>query len=274
MILSFFNSEVMQAALLPSLLTAFVASSVSIMIMAHRLSFLAVGVSHASLAGAGVAVALSLPLLPVAGGIAIAVALLLAWMPRRRGIGEDAGTGILFSGSMALGILLISTAEQYRLDLFGLLFGNILTVSESDFQWLMAGSAIILFALLFSARCWWSIAFDAVTVAAEGVSVISYRLLLYAVIGLTVVLCVKLAGVVLTTGLLVLPGATAWFWGRTLFGLWSISVVTALLGTLVGLMFSYYWDWPSGATVVLTLCLIFATSGGAAWLLQQNRKHV
>jgi len=126
---AFFNSPVMAGALFPALLIAVVTSSMSMFVLAHRLSFLTVGVSHASLAGLGIAVTLSLPLLPTAAVTAVAVALLLAIKPSRQGINEDAGTGVLFAGSMALGVMLISNANSYEVDLFGLLFGNILSLS-------------------------------------------------------------------------------------------------------------------------------------------------
>jgi len=265
----FFTSPVMRESLAPALIIAVVASSMSVMVLAHRLSFLTVGVSHASLAGLGLAVTLALPLLPTATATAIAIALLLASTPQKKGITEDTGTGMLFAGSMALGVVLISSASRHEVDLFGLLFGNILTISPDEMNWLYLVAAIILIGLLFMGRSWWSIAFDPVTAASGGMPVSGLRLLLYGTVGLTVILCVKLAGIVLTTGLLVLPAAAAWFWGRSLISLLFISIAFSLIGTMVGLIFSYFRDWPSGATVVLTLCLIFILSWGAAWLKQR-----
>ncbi|NWF37479.1 metal ABC transporter permease [Mariprofundus sp. KV] len=257
---SFLASSVMSASLLPALLIAVVTASMSVMVMAHRLSFLTVGVSHASLAGLGIAVSLSLPLLPVATIFSVAIALLLALMPKRQGISEDAGTGILFAGSMALGIVLISTATTTRVDLFGLLFGNILTVSADEKLWLYLLASLILIIMLLASRAWWSIAFDAVTAEASGLPVNALRLLLYGLVGLTVILCVKLAGIVLTAGLLVLPAACAWLWGRSLAHLWMLSVAFSIIGTLAGLIWSYAYEWPSGASVVLALCGLFVIS--------------
>ncbi|ATX81142.1 zinc transport system permease protein [Mariprofundus ferrinatatus] len=262
----FLASPVMRESLLPALLIAIVTASMSVMVMAHRLSFLTVGISHASLAGLGIAVTLSLPLLPTATAFAVLVALLLALMPQRKGISEDAGTGILFAGSMALGIVLISTATQSRIDLFGLLFGNILTISEADRLWLYFLSGLILAVLILAARAWWSIAFDAVTAEASGLPVSGLRLLLYGLVGLTVILCVKLAGIVLTAGLLVLPAACAWLWGHSLASLWVLSLSFSVTGTLLGLIWSYAYEWPSGASVVLALCGFFVIS----WAIKEG----
>lgn len=273
MLNQFFASHVMQESLPPALLISVVTASMSVMVLAHRLSFLTVGVSHASLAGLGLAVTLSLPLLPTATVTALLITLLLANIPKKQGITDDAGIGMLFAGSMALGVVLISTASRYEVDLFGLLFGNILTISSSEMQWLLLVGALILGSMVLLARGWWSIAFDPTTAAAAGLPVPSMRMLLYGVTGLTVVMCVKLAGIVLTTGLLVLPAACAWFWGRSLAGLWSLSVTFSLTGTLIGLIISYHKDWPSGATVVMALCCIFIISWGAAWLKQHVQKH-
>jgi len=265
MIAEFLASPVMREALLPALLVAFVTASMSVMVMAHRLSFLTVGVSHASLAGLGLAVTLSLPLLPTATVFAVLIALLLALMPRKKGISEDAGTGMLFAGSMALGVLLISSTNSARVDLFGLLFGNILTISPVDLHWLYLMSGLIPLLFVLAARAWWSIAFDAVTADASGLPVSALRLLLYGLVGLTVILCVKLAGIVLTAGLMILPAACAWFWGRSLFSLWLLSLLFSVTGAMAGLFLSYIYEWPSGATVVLSLCTLFILSWGLNW---------
>jgi len=269
----FFSSTVMMDALFPALLISFITSSMSIFVLAHRLSFLTVGVSHASLAGLGLAVALSLPLLPTAAAVSISIALLLAIMPNRQGINEDAGTGMLFAGSMALGVVLISSASRNEVDLFGLLFGNILTVSPFDMQWIVWGSVIVIISLLTWATSWWSMAFDMITAKASGIATSRLRLILHGVIGLTVVMCVKLAGIVLTTGLLVLPAACAWFWGRSMFSLWALSLCFSLLGTMGGLMWSYQYDLPTGASIILMLCVLFVGSWLAFALKQYTSHH-
>lgn len=268
----FFASSVMQEALLPAIFIAVVTSSISIMVLAHRLSFLTVGVSHASLAGLGLAVTLSLPLLPTATAFCVGIALLLASLPKKRGLTEDTGTGLLFAGSMALGIILMSRASRNEVDLQGLLFGNILTITASEWHWLLFIGSAIMFIFITMARAWWSIAFDATTATASGVPVSAFTLCLYATVGLAVVMCVKLAGIVLTTGLMVLPATCAWFWGRSLLSLWLISMTIALMATLCGLFVSYTYDWPSGATIVLTLCILFIISWGATWQTQQHRQ--
>lgn len=262
----FFASSVIQGALFPTALIAVVTASMSVMVLAHRLSFLTVGVSHASLAGLGIAVTLSLPLLPTATFISCLLAMLLAWMPRNEGISEDTGTGLLFAGSMALGIVLLSRVSQSEVNIFGLLFGDILTVNPDESLWLSFVGAVIVLLLAIFARRWWSIAFDPVTASASGLAVGPLRILLYATVGMSVMMCVKLAGIVLTTGMMVLPAATAWFWGRSLPGLWALSVAVALSGSFIGLYISYVWDWPSGATVVLILCLMFIVSWGILWI--------
>ncbi len=261
----FFHSPVMMDSLLPALLIAVVTATMSIMVLAHRLSFLTVGVSHSSLAGLGLASLFGLPLLPSATGFAVLIALLLALMPQKKGISEDAGTGILFAGSMALGITLISTSTS-QVNLFGLLFGNILTISSAEQLWLWLLAAIILITCLLAARSWWSIAFDAVTAAANGLPVHGLRLLLYGIIGLTAMLCVKLAGIILTAGLMILPASCAWLWGRSLLGLWLLSLLFSLLGTGIGLLTSYAMDWPAGPAIVLALCVLFIASWGISWL--------
>ena len=262
MIQAFLHSPSMSAALWPASLIAMITASLSVMVLAHRLSFLTVGVSHATLAGVGLAITLSWPLLPTAAITATIVAIFLAWMPRGEGLNVDAGTGVLFAGAMALGLVLTAHAPSAQVDLFGLLFGNILMVSGQDMFWMHWGAGLILLSMLIAARTWWSIAFDDMTAAARGVPVQRYRLALYAIVGIAVVLCVRLAGIVLTAGMLILPAATVWPWSRGLVRLWVGSVLTSLLATWSGLFLSYAEDWPSGASIILVLCLFFLVGWG------------
>jgi len=259
-------------ALLPALMIALVASTVSVMVLAHRLSFLTVGVAHASLAGLGLAAVTGLPLLPVASLVAVVVALLLPWMPTNRGISNDAASGMLFAGSMALGVLLLAGADRQAVDLFGLLFGSILMVSDGDLVWMRLLVPLTMVVVFLMSKVWWSIAFDATTAAANGLPVRRYRLLLYATTGVTVILCVKLAGVVLTTGLMVLPAAIAWFWGRTLISLWLISVAAGLSAVFFGLMIAYTLDWPAGAAIIVLLCIYFCISWSCQWWINHAPK--
>jgi len=180
---------------------------------------------------------------------------------------------MLFAVSMALGVILISSASRNEVDLFGLLFGNILTVSPFDLQWIIWGSIIVLFSLLLWAPSWWSMAFDTITAQASGIATSRLRLILHGILGLTVVMCVKLAGIVLTTGLLVLPAACAWFWGRSMLSLWALSLSFSGVGTLAGLMWSYHYDWPSGAAIVLMLCALFISSWLLFWLKKSVYKY-
>lgn len=272
LLMALLDSPVMSAAIPPTLAIAIVTATISVMVLAHRLSFLTVGVSHSTLAGLGMAVLLGLPLLPAATLFAIAIALFLGMMPERRGIHEDASTGILFAGSMALGIILLSLAGTRQVDLFGLLFGDILTIGPAERSWLWGLGLLILIIAFLSFRSWWSLAFDPISAAAGGMPASALRLLLYGTIGLTTILCVKLAGIVLTAGFMILPASCAWFWCRSLLRLWLISTATAILGAMLGLVLSYACDWPTGPAIVLVLSGTFILSWGLAWLKQRVRR--
>ncbi len=247
---------------LPALvLVALAASVASVVIHAHRLAFLTVGVAHASLAGAGLAALLGVSLL--GGAFVVAIALALAFAALGRGTTPDATSGILFAVGMAAGVVMLHLAHTQSA-FFGLLFGDILAVAPGERLALQLGAIAMLGLFAAFGRLWWAMAADPVAAEGEGMPVGAGKALAYAYAAAAAMLCVKAAGIALGIGLLTLPAAIAWPWARGLCSAAAIASLSGTIGAVLGLFASWWWDWPTGPAIVLALFALFLLSRAAA----------
>ena len=195
----------MQNALAAGLLASVICGVVGVLVVVNRLVFLAGGVAHAAYGGVGLAFFLGLPVLPVTTGFAVLAALAMAAVSLRMGDRSDTLVGVLWAGGMALGVLLMDATPGYNVDLMSYLFGSILAVSGSDL-WVMAGlSALVLAAVLAFYRGFWVTALDPEFARARGVPAALLHCLLLCLVALTVVLIIRVVGLILVIALLTIP---------------------------------------------------------------------
>ncbi len=260
-----FSFTFMQHALLAAIMIGLLCSFVSFFVVMKRLSFLGVGVSHSALGG--IAIGLVSGVSPVLTGsiFAVAVAVITGQISRSTRINEDTIIGIFFSSGMALGIGIISYARGYYPELFSLLFGNILAVSRQDLAILAVAMVVVLAFLLIFFRELLAICFDEEAAVAGGLPVTPLYLALMAAVGVTIMVSVQVVGIVLAAALLVIPAATGYRLSRHYRSLLFIAVVVGMMGCLGGLVISYYLNVPSGASIVLTMTVLF----GLSWLYKR-----
>jgi len=263
----------MQRALLAALLVGTLCSTVSFFVVLKRLSFLGAGVSHTALGG--IALGLVANIDPVLTGsiFAVGTSMSTGYIARMGRISEDAVIGIFYASGMALGIALISTFKGYYPELFGLLFGNILSVSVRDLYFMfLALGIILLFVILFFKELL-AICFDEEMAEAGGLPVGLLYMGLLAAIGLTVMVSIQLVGVVLVSALIVIPGATAYRLSKNYRSMLFLSLAVGLAGSFGGLMISYYYPVPPGAAIVLILAAAFAGAMAVKALLEKYRRN-
>lgn len=250
------------------LIVATVCSLLSVVVVLKRMAFVGQGVSHAGFGGVGIAAALGVTTsapatLSIVLAFCLASAFLIAALSRRRDTEPDTAIGIVLVGAMALGSVLLHLAHQWhpaeRVPGWeGVLFGSILFSGWTEAMWSAGVAAIIIALAAWFRRPVVAWAFDESAAEAMGVRVGAIRSLVLVLITLAIVLAMKVVGVVLATALLVLPAATA----LTLSDRWKpvlmLSVLSGLGGSIAGLILSFEADWPSGATVVLSLVGIYA----------------
>jgi zinc transport system permease protein len=249
-----------QRALAAGVLVALLCSILAFFVVLKRLSFVGVGVSHSALGGVALGLLLGVNPFAVAAIFAVGVAWAIGAVARRGGLHEDAAIGILLSTAMALGVVLIGFTQGYQTDLFGYLFGNILAVSRADL-WMVVGAAAVLLtmiAALFKELLFF--AFDEEVAGASGLPTNVLSGFLLTAIALTVVVSIRVVGVILAEALLVIPAAVGYQLARGYRGMLACSCAAGVVSAIVGLWLSFRFNLAPGAAIVLSLGAIFFTT--------------
>jgi zinc transport system permease protein len=246
-----------QRALIGGVLVVVMLSLLSFFVVLRRISFIGVGISHSALGGVALGIALGINVTVTTTVFCAAVALLIGFISRKGHVREDTAIGITFSGTMALGLVIMAMSGRYTSSLFSYLFGSILSITEGDIYPIAVycAATAILVGVFFKHLLYAS--FNEEVARATGVPVDFLHYLLLVMISLAVVASIKLVGIILVAALLVLPAATANQIAKTYRKVLALSVISGMVSLVVGLMASYAFDLPSGATIVLCACLVF-----------------
>jgi ABC-type Mn2+/Zn2+ transport system permease subunit len=232
---------------------------IGVYVTLRSMSYIGHGLSHAIFGGAAASAVVSFNFYVGAGVWGLASALLIGRVTRRRVIGADAAIGVITTASFALGIALINRYGQAKKSLDAALFGSILGVSTTD-VWVIAAVCLVTGGLvLWAYRPLLFCTFDPEVAEASGVPVARYDALLMALLATSILVSMKVLGVVLIAAALVIPPVVARMLSDS-FGrvLWLSTLIGAACG-FVGMNLSYHLDVSSGATIVLVGATLFTT---------------
>lgn len=244
----------LQNALWACLLSGITCGIVGTYVVCRRMVFLSGGITHASFGGLGLAFYLGTN--PIAGAMLFAVvsALGIEWAGSRGRIREDSAIGIIWSVGMAAGALFMSLRPGYTSgDLSAYLFGSIVAVTSSDVRWL----ALLTLFLVAGAALWLRpvmyVAFDRDFARSRGIPtrVISY--LMAAVVAVTIVLSIRIMGIVLLISLLTMPVVIVNTLSRSYRTIARCAPAVAVAANVAGLALSYGFEVPPGAAIIFTL---------------------
>ncbi|MFV0268111.1 MAG: metal ABC transporter permease [Draconibacterium sp.] len=256
-ILELFNYDFFQKAFLATVFASISCGIIGSYIVARRIVFISGGITHASFGGIGLAFLFGFN--PLLGAVLFAVmsAMGIQFFTKVAEIREDSSIAIWWSLGMALGIIFVFLTPGYTPNLMSYLFGNILTVTSSELWWMfMLNVVIVLFFTLFLRQILY-IAFDEEFARTAGLPVDLYNYLIMTLIALTVVLNIRVVGIILILSLLTIPQASANLFTKDFKKLIVLSSMFAFIGTMIGLFISYFLDIPSGAAIIFTLVLMF-----------------
>jgi manganese/iron transport system permease protein len=249
--------EFMRRALLAVMLTGVVCGVLGSYVVLRGLAFIGDALTHAVFPGVVIAVALGRSILLGALAVGLVTAAGIGIISRGRRVSEDTAIGILFAAMFALGVILVSSLATYQQNVGDLLFGQLLGVSQSDLYLATGAAAIAVTTVLLLNKELTLIAFDREMAAAMRYPVFALDLLLLGLITLAIVVSLRAIGNILVLAMLVTPAATARLLTDRLLPMQAIAAATGAASGIIGLYVSFWWNYASGGTVVLTATAIF-----------------
>jgi zinc transport system permease protein len=247
-------------------------------VVSKRMVFLSGGITHASFGGIGIGYFIGIN--PVVGAAVFGIlsALGVEYLSVKQRIREDSAIGILWAFGMAIGIIFIYLTPGYTPNLMSYLFGSILTVSQADIIALgiMSAVLIVYFGVFYRAILY--ISFDEVFARTYSSYVDVFKYVTTSLIALTIVLNIRMAGVVLVISLLTIPPNIAMLFTRVYFKIVVWSILAGFVGTATGYVISYYAGIPVGATIIFTLVILWVLVKGTIHLTEvisklNNSRH-
>lgn len=238
----------------------------SCLLVVRHQALLGDAISHAVLLGValGYLVAESAGILWGALAIAMLTSVVITYVERHSPVQLDAVMGIVFTAAFALGLAIISVAQPRGIDLFHILFGNVLGVTGGDLALTAAsgGAVLVVVLVLFRPLHLWS--FDETMARAMGLRVGALHYLFTALLSATIVAALQAVGIVLVIAMLVTPGATALLLTSRLSTMMAVASGVGLFSSVAGLYGSYYVNVASGPAIVLVATACFAVAFLAA----------
>ena len=248
--------QFLQNALITSVMVGISAGIIGSFIILRGMSLMGDAISHAVLPGVALSYMLGSSYIIGATIFGMASAALIGFVTKHSRLKNDTAIGIVFSAFFALGIILISFARSST-DLYHILFGNVLAVRDSDMFLTAAVLVIVLIAVpLFYKQL--KLTSFAPTIAKSygwNISAINYGLMF--LLTLVAVTSLQTVGTILVIAMLITPAATAYQLTDKLLVMIVLSTVFGTLSSIVGLYFSYSYNLPSGATIVMAAAMFF-----------------
>lgn len=243
--------EFMRNALMAAFLVSVACGIVGTYVVVRKIVFISGGISHAAFGGIGLGYFLGINPILAAIPFSILSAVAIGVISKKTRVSEDTAIGVMWPVGMALGVLFIHLTPGYAPDLFSYLFGSILTVPKIDLAMMVALDIIIVMAVLAFYKELLAMSFDEEFSTVVGVPVQWLSLLLLCLVGLSVVVLIRVVGVILVIALLTMPAAISRYFTHEMKKLILFSIGTGIVVTISGLFLSYLLDLPSGATIVL-----------------------
>ena len=255
--------EFFRNALIAGMLASVACGIIGTYVVVRRMVAISGGISHAAFGGIGLGYFLGIDPLLGAAGFTVATALGMGALQLRARQQMDTLIGAVWAAGMALGILFVYLTPGFAPDLFSYLFGNILLVPRGDILLMAALTAVIVAVVAFLYRELQAVTFDPDYATVMNLPVERLSLLLLVLIALTVVMLIRVVGIILVIALLTLPAAISRLYTARVWTMMLLAVVLGIIFTVAGIALSYVIDVPSGATIVLVSTLAYAGALGA-----------
>ncbi|NPA41924.1 MAG: metal ABC transporter permease [Aquificae bacterium] len=252
------NYDFVQRGIITGLLVAVSCSIAGVFLILRRMAFLGAGLSHAAFGGIALGTLLRVEPFIFTALFTVLVGNLVQAISSRRRIPGDAAIALVFSGGVALAVLILGLVKGFGEYVFGYLFGNILMVTKEEFFFTILSSVVVVsfFALFY--RKLVLLSFSEEVAKLKGVNITLMNHLLISVSSLVIVLSIKVVGIILASSMVVIPALTALLLGRSFMSTVLISVVVAVSSVVVGIGVAFYYDLPPSGSIVGAMILLFS----------------
>ena len=260
MIEAILNYQFMQNALMTAIIASIVCGIIGTIVVEKKLVMMSGGIAHTAFGGIGLGYWLGFE--PILGAIFFSVgsSLLITTIKRKTNTNTDTLIGILWSSGMALGILFIYLSPGYPPDMASYLFGDILTVTRFDLYIIFALAVFTVFVIVAFFSRWLSYLFDDEFSFIIGMNTCFMEYFMFLLIALSIVVLIRVVGIILVIALLTAPTAIA---KHFTFNLKKLMLISSLIGMIIsisGIWLSFYLNIPSGAMIILLLSSSFFVS--------------
>lgn len=247
-------------ALLAGLGTAIVAGPLGCFIVWRRLAYFGDTLSHAALLGVALGLLFEANILLAVFAISATASIALLLLQRRATLSGDTLLGLLAHSTLAVGLVVLAFMTWVRIDLMGLLFGDILAVSWADIGIIWIGGAVVLGVLAGIWRTLFAGTVSRDLATAEGLAVDRANIVFMLLLAAVVAIAMKIVGILLVTAMLLIPAATARRFSNGPEQMAILAAVFGVLSVVAGLFGSLQWDTPSGPSIVVAALAMFVLS--------------
>jgi zinc transport system permease protein len=249
--------EFMRNALTAGLLASIICGIMGTLVVVNRIVFLSGGIAHAAFGGIGLSFFLGWHYLFGTLGFSFAAAMVMAAVSLKARHRADTIIGVIWAVGMAFGIILLDLTPGYNVDLMSYLFGSILTVPQSDLWVMLMVSALIGVFVTYFYKDLLAISYDEEFARIRGVPIRALYFALIGMLSLTIVLIIRIVGLILVIALLTIPPFIVEKYAKSLFQMMMGSSLLGAVFTICGLWLSYAFDLTSGASIILVAGMTF-----------------
>lgn len=239
-------------AILVGSLVALCAALLGVSLVLKRYSMIGDGLSHVGFGALSIAMAMNVAPLAVAIPVVVAAAFLLLRLSQNGKLRGDSAIALISSGALAAGVLVTSLSSGLNADVYGYMFGSILSMGEEDVILSLILALVVLVMFLLFYNNIFAITFDESFARATGTRANLYSMIIALLTALTIVIGMRIMGTMLISGLIIFPALTAMRLCRSFRGVVLLSALVSVLCFLIGMVLSYAIATPAGASIVMT----------------------
>lgn len=251
-----FTYQFLNRALITSIIVGIVCGTVGSLIVLRGLSLMGDAMSHAVLPGVALSFLFGIPMFVGALITGMIASIFIGYITSSSKTKPDAAIGISFTAFLASGIIIISLISTTT-DLYHILFGNLLAITNSAFLTTIVIGSIVLILIIIFYRPLMISTFDPTFSRMSGLNTTLLHYFVMLLLSLVTVASIQTVGIILVVALLITPASTAFLISKKLYSMMIIASLISVISSIVGLYYSYIYNIPSGATIVLCTFVIY-----------------